>query len=152
MKSHSAAPVVHVRVAKVGDAPDIASLITLLGYPCLPDEARERMRTVAGEHDQALLVADCDGHLCGLLCLDLMYYLPLGARTCRITALVVATAHQREGVGRELLLAAETWARQASAARIEVTSAAHRNEAHEFYRACGYTEGAMRFVKRLGDA
>jgi GNAT superfamily N-acetyltransferase len=144
--------VTRVRVAKDGDAADIASLITLLGYPCLPDEAIERMRTIAGEHDQALLVADRDGHLCGLLCLDLMYYLPLGARTCRITALVVATAHQRAGVGRELLHAADSWARQAGAARIEATSAAHREEAHAFYRACGYTDGAMRFVKRLGDA
>ena len=141
-----------VRVAKAGDAPDIASLITLLGYPCLPDEALARMDAVAAEPDQALLVADRDGHLCGLLCLDLMYYLPLGARTCRITALVVATSHQGEGIGRDLLQAAESWARQAGSARIEVTSAAHREQAHGFYRACGYSDGSMRFVKRLGDA
>ena len=143
---------VHVRVAKDGDAPDIASLITLLGYPCLPDEALERMHAIAGEPDQALLVADRAGHLCGLMCLDLMYYLPLGARTCRITAMVVASAHQRTGVGRELLHAAESWARQAGAPRIEVTSAAHRENAHAFYRNCGYSEGAMRFLKHLGDA
>ncbi|HTA64833.1 MAG TPA: GNAT family N-acetyltransferase [Xanthomonadaceae bacterium] len=144
--------VVHVRASRDGDASDIASLITLLGYPCLPDEAIARMRAIATEHDQALFVADRDGHLCGLLALDLMYYLPLGARTCRITALVVATAHQGEGVGRELLQSAEAWARQAGAARIEVTSAAHRDSAHAFYRACGYSDGSVRFVKRLGDA
>jgi len=148
----SSDPVTHVRAARDGDASDIASLITLLGYPCLPDEARTRMRAVAAEHDQALLVAERDGHLCGLLALDLMYYLPLGARTCRITALVVATEHQGEGIGRELLQAAESWARQAGAARIEVTSAAHRENAHAFYRARGYSDGSMRFVKRLGDA
>jgi len=141
-----------VRTAMPGDAAEIASLITLLGYPCTPDEARDRMQAVAADPDQALLVADRHGDLCGLLGLDLMYYLPLGARTCRITALVVATAHQGEGVGRELLQAAETWARQSGAARVEVTSAAHRNEAHAFYRACGYEDGSMRFVKRLGDA
>ena len=131
---------------------DVAALITLLGYPCTPDEARERLRAVAAEHDQTLFVADRDGDLCGLLGLDLMYYLPLGARTCRITALVVATAHQGDGVGRDLLQAAETWARQSGAARIEVTSGAQRSEAHAFYRACGYSDGSMRFVKRLGDA
>jgi len=141
-----------VRTAMPGDAADIASLITLLGYPCTADEAIARMKAVATDPDQALLVADRDGELCGLLGLDLMYYLPLGARTCRITALVVATAHQGEGVGRELLQAAETWARQAGAARVEVTSAAHRDKAHAFYRACGYEDGSMRFVKRLGDA
>ena len=143
---------IRVRTVLAGDAAQIAALITLLGYPCTPEEATERLRAVAGEHDQALLVAENDGELCGLLGLDLMYYLPLGARTCRITALVVATAYQGEGVGRELLQAAEKWARQAGAARIEVTSAAHRNEAHAFYRACGYRDGSMRFVKLLGDA
>ena len=141
-----------VRTAMPGDAAEVAALITLLGYPCTPDEALERMHAVADEPEQALLVADRDGDLCGLLGLDLMYYLPLGARTCRITALVVATAHRGEGVGKELLQAAETWARQSGAARVEVTSAAHRIEAHAFYRACGYEDGAMRFVKRLGDA
>jgi GNAT superfamily N-acetyltransferase len=145
-------PVTRVRTTRDGDAADVASLVTLLGYPCLPDEALARMRAVAAEHDQALLVAERDGHLCGLLALDLMYYLPLGARTCRITTLVVATTHQGEGIGRELLQAAETWARQAGAARIEVSSAAHREKAHAFYRACGYSDGSVRFVKRLGDA
>ena len=141
-----------VRTAMSGDAAEIAALIALLGYSCTPDEALERLRAIAAEPDQALLVADRDGDLCGLLGLDLMYYLPLGARTCRITALVVATAHQGEGVGRDLLQAAETWARQAGAARVEATSAAHRDQAHAFYRACGYADGSMRFVKRLGDA
>ncbi len=144
--------VTHVRTAMGGDAAGVAELIEALGYPCSPDEAIARMRAMAAEPDQALLVADRNGDLCGLLGLDLMYYLPLGARTCRITALVVSPAHQGEGIGRELLQAAETWARQAGAARIEVTSAAHREKAHAFYRACGYSDGAMRFVKRLGDA
>jgi GNAT superfamily N-acetyltransferase len=141
-----------VRTAMDGDAPGIAALIEVLGYPCTPDEAIDRLHAVAAEPDQTILVADRNGELCGLLGLDLMYYLPLGARTCRITALAVATAHQGEGIGRELLQAAEAWARQAGAARIEVTSAAHREKAHAFYRACGYEDGAMRFVKRLGDA
>ena len=144
--------IILVRNAMHGDAAGIAALIEVLGYPCTPDEAIDRLQAVAAEPDQTLFVADRNGELCGLLGLDLMYYLPLGARTCRITALVVAPAHQGEGIGRELLQAAEAWARQANAARIEVTSAAHRENAHAFYRACGYEDGAMRFVKRLGDA
>ena len=144
--------IILVRNAMHGDAAGIAALIEVLGYPCTPDEAIDRLQAVAAEPDQTLFVADRNGELCGLLGLDLMYYLPLGARTCRITALVVAPAHQGGGIGRELLQAAEAWARQANAARIEVTSAAHRENAHAFYRACGYEDGAMRFVKRLGDA
>lgn len=151
MRKH-APPLIQIRAAREGDAPDIARLLTLLGYPCQPKEALARLRAVGNEPEQSLLVADRHGVLCGLLALDLMYYLPLGARTCRITALVVAEEHQGEGIGQELLHAAESWARQAGALRIEVTSAAHRERAHAFYRAAGYQDRSIRFVKHLGDA
>ncbi|MBS0575799.1 MAG: GNAT family N-acetyltransferase [Proteobacteria bacterium] len=145
-------PLIHIRSARHGDAGDVAALFGVLGYPCSADEALARMRAVAAEADQALLVAERGGMLCGLLALDAMYYLPLGARTCRITALVVTPAHQGEGIGHELLQAAESWARQAGAVRIEVTSAAHRERAHAFYRGSGYDDRSIRFVKHLGDA
>ena len=43
-----------VRTAMPGDAVEIASLITLLGYPCTPDEAIERLHAVSAEPDQTL--------------------------------------------------------------------------------------------------
>jgi GNAT superfamily N-acetyltransferase len=140
-----------VRPASAQDAAGVATLLGVLGYPCDRAEAAARLRAIEDEADQQILVADRHGCLVGLLALDLMYYLPLGARTCRITALVVADGEQRRGVGRLLLREAETRARQAGAARIELTSATHRHEAHEFYRACGFGESALRFLKRLGD-
>ena len=140
-----------VRPASAQDAAGVATLLGVLGYPCDRAEAAARLRAIEDEPDQQILVADRHGCLVGLLALDLMYYLPLGARTCRITALVVADSEQRRGVGRLLLREAEQRARQAGAARIELTSATHRHEAHEFYRACGFGESALRFLKRLGD-
>jgi ribosomal protein S18 acetylase RimI-like enzyme len=141
-----------IRTARAGDAAGLARLLGVLGYPCTPDEARERVLQVARDPDQQLCVAEAGGELLGLLCYDLMYYLPLGAPTCRITALSVAEDAQRRGIGRLLLREAEARAREAGAVRIELTSASHRNEAHAFYRACGYGDGALRFVKRLGGA
>src|SRR6185503_2073513 len=117
---------------------------------CDRAEAAARLRALEEEPDQQILVADRHGCLVGLLALDLMYYLPLGARTCRITALAVVDGEQRQGVGRRLLREAEQRARLAGAARVELTSAIHREEAHAFYRACGYDDSALRFVKRLG--
>ncbi|HLS83722.1 MAG TPA: GNAT family N-acetyltransferase [Arenimonas sp.] len=139
-----------IRPAQAQDAAGVAALLDQLGYPCEPEEAAGRLRALADEADQQLLVADHHGELLGLVALDLMYYLPLGARTCRITALAVADSARRRGVGRRLLREAEQFARQAGAARIELTSAPHRQDAHAFYLACGYDCGAMRFVKRLG--
>jgi GNAT superfamily N-acetyltransferase len=141
-----------LRPAASGVADQLARLLGVLGYPCTDAEARERLRAVAGEADQVLLVAERDGMLLGLVALDFLYYLPLGARTCRIVALAVAPEAQRQGVGRWLLREAETLARQRGAARIELTSAGHRLAAHDFYRQCGYADTAVRFMKRLGDA
>jgi GNAT superfamily N-acetyltransferase len=81
-----------------------------------------------------------------------MYYLPLGTTTCRITALVVTSDAQGRGLGRQLLREAERRARAGGAARLELTSGSQRTDAHAFYRACGYGDGTVRFIKRLGAA
>jgi GNAT superfamily N-acetyltransferase len=141
-----------IRPARIEDAAGLCQLLGVLGYPCTVAEAEERVLALREDVNQTLLVADWAGVLAGLVCCDVSYYLPLGAATCRITALAVSDAAQRQGIGRLLLREAEVLARASGAIRIELTSASHRQDAHVFYRACGYQDGALRFVKRLGDA
>ena len=141
-----------IRPARVEDAPGLSELLGVLGYPCPREEAAARVLTVREDPNQTLLVAEDAGVVVGLMCCDVSFYLPLGERTCRITALAVRDGAQRNGVGRLLLREAETLARSAAAVRIELTSAQSREQAHAFYRACGYSDGALRFVKRLGEA
>ena len=144
--------IAQVRPARPEDGVGLSALLGVLGYPCPAEEAAQRVLDLREDLNQSLLVADTEGQLAGLVCCDLSYYLPLGALTCRITALSVAEFAQRQGIGRLLLREAESLARSAGAVRIELTSAPHREDAHAFYRACGYSEGAVRFVKHLGDA
>ncbi len=139
-----------LRIAMVADADDVARLLSDLGYPCDVPEAAERIHAIAGNDRQALVVARRDGAVVGLIALDFMYYLPLGTTTCRVTALVVTPTAQGLGIGRALLKEAERRARVGGAARIELTSGAQRTEAHAFYRACGYKDSSVRFVKLLG--
>ena len=141
-----------MRMAVVADADDVARLLTDLGYPCELDEASERISAIAGNDRQALVVARRDGAVVGLIALDFMYYLPLGTTTCRITALVVTSTAQGHGLGRQLLKEAERRARFGGAARLELSSGSQRADAHAFYRACGFSDGTLRFIKRLGDA
>ena len=143
---------VDLRNAVVADADDVARLLCELGYPCDLDDAIERISAILDNDRQALVVARRDGAVCGLVALDFMYYLPLGTTTCRVTALVVTPTAQGLGIGRTLLKEAERRARVGGAARIELTSGAQRTEAHAFYRACGYSDGTVRFVKPLGSA
>jgi len=139
-----------LRSAMIADADDVARLLTDLGYPCEIEDAAERIGAIAANDRQALVLARRDGAVCGLVALDFMYYLPLGTITCRVTALVVTPTAQGLGIGRQLLKEAERRARSGGAARIELTSGSQRTEAHAFYRACGYKDSSVRFVKQLG--
>ncbi|HOZ23438.1 MAG TPA: GNAT family N-acetyltransferase, partial [Thermomonas sp.] len=125
-------------------------LLTDLCYRCEIEDAAERIDAIAANDRQALVLARRDGAVCGLVALDFMYYLPLGTITCRVTALVVTPTAQGLGIGRQLLKEAERRARSGGAARIELTSGSQRTEAHAFYRACGYKDSSVRFVKQLG--
>lgn len=148
--SLASAPHALLRRAGPGDAAGVAALLDTLGYPCSRDDAARRIEAMSSDERQQLVVADWHGELLGLVAIDFMYYLPLGATTCRITALSVSAGARRQGMGRRLLREAEALAREAGAARIELTTANHREQAHAFYRACGYEEAALRFVKRMG--
>ena len=141
-----------LRNAMLADADDVARLLTEMGYPCEIDDAIERIHAILANERQALVLARREGAVCGLVALDFMYYLPLGTTTCRVTALVVTPTAQGLGIGRQLLKEAERRARMGNAARIELTSGSQRTEAHAFYRACGYSDGTVRFVKPLGSA
>jgi GNAT superfamily N-acetyltransferase len=141
-----------LRNASPADADDVAALLQALGYPCETEDAMERIASILHNDRQALVLARNAGAVCGLIALDFMYYLPLGTTTCRITAMVVTPEAQGRGVGRQLLREAERRARTGGAARLEITSGSQRSEAHAFYKACGYSDGTVRFVKALLNA
>lgn len=141
-----------LRNASPADADDVAALLQALGYPCETEDAMERIASILDNDRQALVLARNAGAVCGLIALDFMYYLPLGTTTCRITAMVVTPEAQGRGVGRQMLREAERRARTGGAARLEITSGSQRTDAHAFYKACGYGDGTVRFVKALLNA
>ena len=145
-------PDADLRSASLMDADDVAALLCELGYPCDVRDAAQRIATIIDDDRQALIVARCDGAVRGLVALDFMYYLPLDTTTCRINALVVTSEVQGRGLGRQLLREAERRARSGGAARLELASGSQRTDAHRFYRDNGYSDGTVRFIKRLGAA
>lgn len=68
-----------------------------------------------------------------------------------VVAIVVRPEHRRRGVGRMLIAAAETWARQSGRARLLLRTNVVRTPAHAFYVALGYLEAAtsIDFVRDL---
>jgi GNAT superfamily N-acetyltransferase len=67
----------------------------------------------------------------------------------QIVAMVVGEKYRRRGIGQALLAQADVWFAARGVQRVSLTSALHRSDAHAFYRACGYEENGLRFVREL---
>jgi GNAT superfamily N-acetyltransferase len=134
---------VRVRGAGAADAAAIAALLAELGYEPAPEDVEARLAgTVA-------LVAELDGEVAGALALSIVPVLHEPGPWCRITMLVVSAQARRRGLARALVAEAEAIARSHGCVRIEVTSALHRDGAHEFYRGMGYGRVSEHFLKSL---
>jgi ribosomal protein S18 acetylase RimI-like enzyme len=138
---------VHIRTATPADALIVATLLADLGYPQDPAELPERIATLADTASDALLVAEVDGRVAGVASLHVTPFFNEGRG--RLTSLVVDPALRGLGVGGELLRAVEAAARVRGCSAIELTSAAHREQAHRFYTAAGYDVVPHRFRKAL---
>jgi GNAT superfamily N-acetyltransferase len=139
-----------VRQARAEDGPGIVRLFTQLEYPDGADALDERLEELRRDPQARVFVAEAEDALVGVAT---VYVVPVAHERgswCRLTALVVDEAHRGSGVGRGLVAAAETYAREVGCARIEATSASHRIGAHGFYGRLGFGHESQHFLKRLG--
>ena len=144
----TAVDAVQVRSATLADGTALARLLGAMGYPVEQDGTEERLGVlIADPHDHLVLVATVGilvaGVIVGQLIPMLQQEQPLG----RITALAVDEDQRGLGVGKRLIAAAERWFAERGVGRIEVTSAEHRGEAHQFFRSLGFREKRLRLVK-----
>jgi GNAT superfamily N-acetyltransferase len=126
-----------VRWALPEDAERLAALSTELGYPMTPEEAAARLRELTGHPDHAILVAESDGCVAGWVQVSLPRIFETPARA-EIAGLVVDETARGRGIGRELVAAAVSWARDRGCLAIRVRSNVVRERAHAFYRREGF--------------
>jgi GNAT superfamily N-acetyltransferase len=67
-----------------------------------------------------------------------------------VSEIVVDERLRRQGIGAELMEAAEREARRRGCVLLFLTTAERRQEAHRFYRRLGFEETGRRFAKSLG--
>ncbi|HXD72057.1 MAG TPA: GNAT family N-acetyltransferase [Gaiellales bacterium] len=135
-----------VRRAGAADAAALAALLAELGYATAPADVEARLT------ETTALVAELDGEVAAALTLSIVPVVHEPGGWCRITMLVVAERARRQGLARTLVAEAEDIARDRGCGRIEVTSALHRDGAHEFYRGMGYGQVSEHFLKPLVGA
>lgn len=139
-----------IRQIRAEDAEVAARLSTELGYPVDAPAVLERMQQIAGDRNRAVLVACLDGEVVGWIDLSVEYHLQ-SEPAALIGGLVVSEVVRGRGIGRQLCVAAEDWARRLGIARLRVRSNAVRERAHAFYLRDGYTRVKTSgvFEKRL---
>jgi len=145
----------HIRPAHIGDTAVIGELFVQLGYPQdAPAATADRIRAWSEDPAGAALVAaDADGKVLGVIAVHVCPYFERAGSWGRIVALVVSDRARRQGAGGRLMAAAESFAASRGCVRMEVTSANRREDAQGFYRDRGYvdqTERSSRFLLDLG--
>ncbi|MCK0473176.1 GNAT family N-acetyltransferase [Halalkalibacter sp. APA_J-10(15)] len=140
-----------IREAVENDIEALTSLMEQLGYPTTIEAMRTRFHTIESSPDYHTLVASYDGKIVGMVGVAKGYYYELNGVYVRIVALVVDAIFRNKGIGKKLVVEAESWERIIGATRIGLNSGSRpeREHAHKFYKNIGYVEKSIGFVKSL---
>jgi GNAT superfamily N-acetyltransferase len=142
---------ISIRPTQPSDLPAIAALLGELGYPASVDDLPSRLERLQHDGHSGAYVATRDPDVVGLATVHTFAVVHAATPVALLTSLVVAESARGQGVGRRLVDAAETWAREKGCARIIVTTAEHRSGAHAFYQSLGWEYTGRRYAKVLPD-
>lgn len=139
-----------LREIESADAEAAAGLSAQFGYPVDAAVMRQRIQSLARE-SHTVIVACEGGNVVGWIDVGLVAHLQSG-ESAEIGGLVVSETCRSQGIGGQLVRAAERWARGRGAGRVLVRSQIAREAAHRFYLRQGYkqTKTSAVFVKALG--
>lgn len=139
-----------LRAAEPADAAVISSLLDELGHPLAEEAVVRQLGRIAKLGPGAfVVVAVSGGTVVGVSSGFATPVLHREELVGRLSVLVVARAHAGRGIGATLVRDAEERFRAQGCGRLELTSAAHRTEAHAFYRRLGYAQQGVRLTREL---
>ncbi len=138
-----------IRSATQDDSQELARLFTELGHPTTSTQILTHWPAWSQYGSQALVAAQDDGQLLGVLALHSMIVLHRPKPIGRVSALVVDARLRGSGIGRALMAAAETILKEAGCGLIEITSHNRLVDAHAFYEHLAYDRTSIRLVKNL---
>ena len=152
-----------IRPARLADAATLETLFEVLDehHRCArphvfrkpPDARREVTRlaeTIQGPDSIILLAVGVDGNILGLAVLATRSVAAIPVRAARqfveIVELIVAAEARHLGVGRSLVDAAQSWARDHDIPALEVSAWSFNREATDFYKRIGFEPTVERFA------
>jgi GNAT superfamily N-acetyltransferase len=137
-----------IRHALPDDAEALGALSSELGYPVPADVMRARIVELTLEH--AVFVAEVEHRVVGWINVGVSFHLQSGKRA-EIGGLVVSAESRNRGIGRQLLIRAEQWAREKGMSEVLLRSNTRRADAHRFYLRENYEQikTSSVFLKKL---
>lgn len=143
----------NIRRAKVTDADAIAELSRIsLGYDCSNEEVKSKLTKLCNQKNRTILVYVDQGSekVVGFVQAEL-YQAVYFEDGLNILGLAVLPAYQGRGIGRQLMAAVESLAKNNQLSFIRLNAADYRHEAHAFYEAIGYRSNKLqkRFIKEI---
>ncbi|RLL45439.1 GNAT family N-acetyltransferase [Oceanobacillus piezotolerans] len=140
-----------IRKATAEDMDALTFLMGELGYPTTKKEMSRRFYNIEGSGWYNTLVAERDGKVVGMIGMMLGMHYEKNANYVRVVALIVENSYRKQGIGAQLLDAAEQWGLEHDAITL-VLNSGNRNEredAHRFYTNKGFEGKATGFYKSL---
>ncbi len=137
-----------IRSSVLADALVISRLLPDLGYKATESEVASRLSVLCKREENEVFVVEISGNVVGLCHVQGVPLLASGGYA-EVQALVVARSHQRTGLGRALLEQAVSWSREFGYKRVRLRSGLHRDEAHLFYKARGFTKSKPSYAFEL---
>ena len=105
------------------------------------------------DENATILVIEENNSIIGVAFCILQEYNPEGpvkdALIGILDTIIVNAHYQGKGYGRQLLRAAETWARKNGCSRMKLNVAVENTQGIDFYRRCGYVQTDIRFSKKI---
>lgn len=143
-----------IRVARVDDIPAMAGLLGELfaiEADFQPDPVRQEagLKLLLQSPSAKIWVAEREGRAVGMITLQLLVSTAEGGPVGLIEDVVVAQAWRGHGLGRELLVVSERWARENGLKRLQLLADSGNGQALEFYRRMGWHTLSLRALRKI---
>lgn len=145
---------IKIRTAVFGDIESLCCLLDEL-FSIEEDFEPNRLKQqrgfellLAARGQAVVFVATQDGQVVGMCSAQKVISTAEGAVSVWIEDVIVAAAFRGEGIGKELLRRAESWARTHHATRVQLLLDASNEAASRFYKRTGWSDTKLKCMRK----
>lgn len=147
-----------IRLAGPADVPQLLALYELLDIepkPAMPvEQAQARFADLVSDSRHQIYVAESGQKIVGTFALIFIGGIPHGGRdSCIVEDVVVASAVQGAGIGKQMMRFALAKCATAECYKLALSSHVNRSQAHRFYESLGFRKhGYSYLTDRFGGS